>query len=897
MKRIIHHILLISLLTLPTYGLQATHIVGGDIRYECLGNDEYRITLQLYRDCAPGNAGFDNPASIGFFGGGGTSIIDEFDLESVTTIPFSVDNNCASGDANVCVEVGIYKKTVTLVYNPNGYDIVYQRCCRNGTINNIYDPLIVGATITTFMSGYAQTVCNSSPEFNAYPQLGICINQDITFSSQAADPDNDELSYQFCTPYTGLSFSTPTGAPDPPPYTPVIFVDPPYSENNPLGGNPQVAIAPGTGQLSGMVNIQGQFVTTICVEEYRDGQLLSRIRRDLQFNSVDCITPSLEIFSNSPVCNGDDDGFIVVLLDNFPSSIYEYTWDNGLENGAGISFLPSTFINDLSAGTYGISITEPGNGGCEITTTAIIDEPLPVSFSTLITPASCGMDNGSISMEVNSPVSGYTYESANGQITGSGTSPTINDLPADSYSITITDSNGCNAINTAIVPGTPELDFDAAAIDVPCNSSLNGGIVLNVINGTPEYNYFWSSGPYSGSGTGTNISNLPAGLYEVTLTDSAGCTATQNTEILADENISSTIADSIICETGQVLFEAIGIDGTAPYSYEWNNGLSNDSIQYISFGDTTIYSLTITDANGCFSTEQTSITPLLIDTDGDGKPDECDICPLLENQLIGTPCDDGDTLTVNDIYTIDCICEGSPTCVDINLKVFLQGPYDTNTGLMGNELNFARSVLPGQVPANPLISPTPPGQPYNQTPWNYPGSESLNNYPVDIVDWVLISFRTGTNKNTQSAIAAGLVDQAGNVSFLGDCVLPYKEGADSAFVVVEHRNHMGVMTPEAIRFDGYILNYDFTLQDSYNDSTGVGQLQFSDGNWGMYAGDGDQSDFPSYDINGYDKTGWELNNGAFDTYHNSDFNMNGDINGDDKIIWQINNGLSSRVPK
>ena len=65
----------------------------------------------------------------------------------------------------------------------------------------------------------------------------------------------------------------------------------------------------------------------------------------------------------------------------------------------------------------------------------------------------------------------------------------------------------------------------------------------------------------------------------------------------------------------------------------------------------------------------------------------------------------------------------------------------------------------------------------------------------------------------------------------------------------------------------------------------------------MFTGDADQTDFPSYDIQGTDKTLWLDNNGLFQQYIIPDFNLDGDVNGGDKALWDLNNGVSSRVPK
>jgi len=117
------------------------------------------------------------------------------------------------------------------------------------------------------------------------------------------------------------------------------------------------------------------------------------------------------------------------------------------------------------------------------------------------------------------------------------------------------------------------------------------------------------------------------------------------------------------------------------------------------------------------------------------------------------------------------------------------------------------------------------------------------------------------------------------------------------YVVVEHRNHIGVMTPQPVNIVNGTLTYDFRAAESYRDPTSFGQKQLPTGEWVMFAGDADQSDFPSFDITGTDKTVWFDNNGVFDYYISPDFNLDGDINGEDKLLWFDNNGISSRVPK
>ncbi len=238
-------------------------------------------------------------------------------------------------------------------------------------------------------------------------------------------------------------------------------------------------------------------------------------------------------------------------------------------------------------------------------------------------------------------------------------------------------------------------------------------------------------------------------------------------------------------------------------------------------------------------------------------------------------------------------------CVNLQLSATMEGVYDATTGQMLNGLT-GRGLLPGQTPVSNIVTPTPAGQPYSAAPWNYSGTEGIDwtdsDYSNDVVDWLLVSFRTGTEKSSEASRTAALLRQDGRIDFSARCALDIGV-ADSVYIVIEHRNHMGIMSPDAIPIVGGTLTYDFSASDSYRDPTSFGQKQLTDGTWAMYAGDGDQTDIPSFDITGSDKVIWFDNNGEFDQYKAADYNLNGDVNGADKAYWFGNNGISSRVPK
>ncbi len=290
--------------------LWGRHIIGGNITYECLGNNTYRFVLTMYRDCfCTDCADFDPIAHIGVYRCGGSINCNNLGQNSTfrtVDVPLSgTPRNVERPDypclipPDVCVEEASYIWQMVLPQSAESYHISYQRCCRNITISNIIAPQNAGATYTIEITPTAQQVCNNSPVFNSFPPTVICANQPFTYDHSATDPDGDLLVYEFCSPLLGggpildgLSFSSCDGAaPDPacpPPYDNVSFKAPAYTPAFPMGGDPPVTINPFTGIISGTPTTLGQFVVGVCVSEYRNGELLSRVFRDFQFNVANC---------------------------------------------------------------------------------------------------------------------------------------------------------------------------------------------------------------------------------------------------------------------------------------------------------------------------------------------------------------------------------------------------------------------------------------------------------------------------------------------------------------------------------------------------------------------------------------------------------------------------------
>ncbi len=222
--------------------------------------------------------------------------------------------------------------------------------------------------------------------------------------------------------------------------------------------------------------------------------------------------------------------------------------------------------------------------------------------------------------------------------------------------------------------------------------------------------------------------------------------------------------------------------------------------------------------------------------------------------------------------------------IDLDITVFLEGPF--NGSNMDTDLNTA-GILP-------LI------QPFNISPWNYPGTESVATIPdPGVLDWTLVELRDAVNASsatsgTMIARQAGFVKDDGGVTGLdGSSLLRFNNFpaiTQNLFVVVMHRNHLGLITsgPVTLSTDKYEWDFSSSAGQAHNS----GQKQLNPALWGMYGGDANADGT----VNSADKTLWS--NGAGTTsYILSDFNLDSQTNNNDKNdIWIDNEGVSSEIP-
>jgi len=278
---------------------------------------------------------------------------------------------------------------------------------------------------------------------------------------------------------------------------------------------------------------------------------------------------------------GDNNGSISTSVSG-GTAPYTYAW-----NDATIGNIANPA--NLTAGTYNLTITDAN--GCSATSSTTINNGSAVTVTLTPTDVTCGGANdGSITSTISGGTAPYTYAWSDVTIGNIG-NPT--NLAAGTYSLTVTDANGCTATASATINDGPIITISLTPFNSTCGGLDEGRILSAVSGGTAPYVYAWSNGA-----TTDSVTNLAAGLYELTVTDANGCTATATTTINDGANINLTLTpvhpNCLGGNDGNINSNVSG--GEAPYTYNWSNGATTDAISNLTAGD---YALTITDANGC----------------------------------------------------------------------------------------------------------------------------------------------------------------------------------------------------------------------------------------------------------------------------------------------------------
>lgn len=285
-------------------------------------------------------------------------------------------------------------------------------------------------------------------------------------------------------------------------------------------------------------------------------------------------------------CFGLSDGSVGSTVSG-GTSPYNYSWSNSATSAS---------VSGLSAGTYTLTLTD--DNGCVITDNATLVNPpmlvAPVSITSDYNgeDISChGLGDGEATVSATGGTGAYTYNWTNGQ-----TSAVATGLSAGNYSVTVYDANLCSASNSVFLTEPDTINITAVITDVSCNGGNDGAIDITPTGGVMPYGYMWSN-----SATTEDINTLPAGTYQVGLTDANGCVYVLNNLVVDPTAIDLDIVlNPALCHgdsTGAADLSAIG--GTPPYTYLWTTSETTQDIANLPAG---FYSVVVTDDNGCWTT-------------------------------------------------------------------------------------------------------------------------------------------------------------------------------------------------------------------------------------------------------------------------------------------------------
>lgn len=314
MGKIYFRALLFLIAVLPfSNRLQASHAMGADLQYQCLGGNQYRVTLRFYRDCSGIAAPTNAQVSISAPGCPGTSTIS-------LTLNLNTAANCPPGSTNGCevsqlcpaqlsqsacnwtgsgaapypgVRVYEYTGVVTLPAACSNWRIRFSECCRNAAINNLANASANDLSIEAIINNNidpltGQPYCNNSVAFSSLPVPFVCANSDVTYNNGAVDVDGDSLVYNMIFPlgntFTPMTFNAGWSVTNPVKTTPVnTFV---FNQTN--------------GQMEFRPSGQEVDVLAVRINEYRNGVLVGSTMRDMQVTILNC---AISIPDQEPITN------------------------------------------------------------------------------------------------------------------------------------------------------------------------------------------------------------------------------------------------------------------------------------------------------------------------------------------------------------------------------------------------------------------------------------------------------------------------------------------------------------------------------------------------------------------------------------------------------------------
>ncbi|MEI6815761.1 MAG: gliding motility-associated C-terminal domain-containing protein [Bacteroidota bacterium] len=639
MKKVLNSLKVIAILLVVFFSANqksyATHAMGAEILYRCTGGNSYHFTYNFYFDCSSSIQMQSQYPTITMcyqsatLSQSGTFTVNYAAPVEVTPICPNQQSQCTNPNSSYPgVKWYKYEGDFTMPAQAPDWIFTSSMSARNGNINTITgNPSL---TVFALLNNRDQnlpntnTPGNNSPTFSSLPTPFICLGQTYCYNNGTIDPDGDSLVYTMITPLMGTCGSS-TYMTDQ-----VTFSSSTFDAFNPINSNPPAIFDSLNGSICVTPSALDIGVMAFMVKDFRNGVLVGIVERDIQINVINCI-------NNIPTITGIDSTII------FVDTICSQT-----------PFIFHVYSNDGDASD---TVTMTANGLPPGATFTVTGPPHPVGTFTWMPPASAAntidycftitvRDNACPYIGINTHAYCLRVVGANigfghsnvcdltvhftdtstipaGTITGwhwnfgdtlvtSDTSnlqnPTFTYPDTGFYNVRLvtTSSWGCNdtAFETIHIRVGPTIA--ATHTDVACFGGSTGtGHVSVTSGGVTPFTYLWS--PIGG--TAATASNLPAGTYNVVVTDSVLCASTATIVITQPTQLVLTpYQHNIYCHTaansGLALITAAG--GVGPYNYSWTPSVGTQgTASNLTAGN---YTVLVTDSHGCTHTNIFTIT-------------------------------------------------------------------------------------------------------------------------------------------------------------------------------------------------------------------------------------------------------------------------------------------------
>jgi gliding motility-associated-like protein len=354
--------------------LNAEHVYGGDITYTSLGNDQYQIFVTLFYDCESAT----DPSEVYVWA---FNVVDGTPrlLTATEIYSGSVDstynlNLCLNPPPGTCVKKEIYSVITTLESGLGGFSLHLEEFNRSPNVLNLNNPENYGAIFYCTVPDPSDPFsggAHNGPTFNLDPPPNICVNDTVRFDHSVTDVDGDVIIYSFCDPKgrIGVAGAGPEFIPRP--YSTVPWAIG-YSTKDQLPSATPFTLDPNTGLLEGVADQLGQYVYSVCFEEFRNGVLINEGNRDYMFNITNCTPePTDAIFdSQSQTIEAGYCGDLGVQFRDTSINAMSYLWDFG-DNDT--SSQENPFHRYSAPGDYWVTLTINEGMTCEMSVTKLFE--------------------------------------------------------------------------------------------------------------------------------------------------------------------------------------------------------------------------------------------------------------------------------------------------------------------------------------------------------------------------------------------------------------------------------------------------------------------------------------------------------------------------------------------